>query len=436
MRIMSKRDSVYVQLLKLLSVSAVVSVIVFFALNYAGAEALSLYYYNSDYEEKRDEKYVEKFQQYVSEHSIASKDTEKINNWARKQKMLSMSIYKDGIQVFDSAYPNQELWEEDVAIADYEWKVYYSVAFADGEAIISIVGVYAYQLYNYAQIAELFISFVLFLALVLVGIRRKIEYILLLKDEIELLEGGSLDYKITVKGKDELAALAEGLDNMRLSIRGLIESEAQMAQHNQRIVTEMSHDLRTPVTSMMLYTEILKKGNYKNEAQLREYLEKIDKKARRMKQLTDHLFEYSLIVQEENQLEEPETFAELFYDLFSEICSYLEQKGFHVIFQVTWMDGNIRASSNYVIRVMDNITSNIVKYADVVSPVIISSVKEGGMAGFLFENKVLREPDKTDSSGIGMQSVKNMMEKMNGTCTVKQEGQQFRVKILFPFYGV
>ena len=38
--------------------------------------------------------------------------------------------------------------------------------------------------------------------------------------------------------------------------------------------------------------------------------------------------------------------------------------------------------------------------------------------------------------GIGMQSVKNMMEKMNGTCTVKQEGQQFRVKILFPFYGV
>ena len=298
------------------------------------------------------------------------------------------------------------------------------------------MGVYAYQLYNYAQIAELLISFALYLLLVLGGIRRKIEYIMLLKDEIEILEGGSLDYKITVKGKDELSALAEGLENMRLSIHGLIESEAQMAHHNQQIVTEMSHDLRTPITSMMLYTEILKKGNYKNEDQLTEYIEKIDKKARRMKQLIDHLFEYSLVAKEENiRLEEPETFEELFYDLFSEICSYLEQKGFHVIFQVKWMKGKAQVSTNYVMRVMDNITSNIVKYAELTSPVIISSVYEGSMAGFLFENKVLPEKDKTDSSGIGMQSVQSMMEKMNGACIIEQEGQKFRVKILLPFQG-
>jgi Signal transduction histidine kinase len=433
---MGKKNSIYIQLLRLLSVSAIISVIVFLSLNYAGEKALDRYYYNFDYEDKMNEKYVGKFQQYISEHDITSRDADKINHWMRKQKILSISIYKDGIQVFDSAYPNQELWEEEVAIADYEWEVYYSVTFADGEAILSIMGVYAYQLYNYAQIAELLISFALYLLLVLGGIRRKIEYIMLLKDEIEILEGGSLDYKITVKGKDELSALAEGLENMRLSIHGLIESEAQMAHHNQQIVTEMSHDLRTPITSMMLYTEILKKGNYKNEDQLTEYIEKIDKKARRMKQLIDHLFEYSLVAKEENiRLEEPETFEELFYDLFSEICSYLEQKGFHVIFQVKWMKGKAQVSTNYVMRVMDNITSNIVKYAELTSPVIISSVYEGSMAGFLFENKVLPEKDKTDSSGIGMQSVQSMMEKMNGACIIEQEGQKFRVKILLPFQG-
>ncbi len=436
MRIMGKKNSIYIQLLRLLSVSAIISVIVFLSLKYAGEKALDRYYYNFDYEDKMNEKYVGKFQQYISEHDITSRDADKINHWMRKQKILSISIYKDGIQVFDSAYPNQELWEEEVAIADYEWEVYYSVTFADGEAILSIMGVYAYQLYNYAQIAELLISFALYLLLVLGGIRRKIEYIMLLKDEIEILEGGSLDYKITVKGKDELSALAEGLENMRLSIHGLIESEAQMAHHNQQIVTEMSHDLRTPITSMMLYTEILKKGNYKNEDQLTEYIEKIDKKARRMKQLIDHLFEYSLVAKEENiRLEEPETFEELFYDLFSEICSYLEQKGFHVIFQVKWMKGKAQVSTNYVMRVMDNITSNIVKYAELTSPVIISSVYEGSMAGFLFENKVLPEKDKTDSSGIGMQSVQSMMEKMNGACIIEQEGQKFRVKILLPFQG-
>lgn len=84
-------------------------------------------------------------------------------------------------------------------------------------------------------------------------------YILQLKDEIEILEGGSLDYPITIKGKDELAALAKGLDNMRKSFAGLIDQEGKMVQENQRIITEMSHDLRTPVTSIILYTEILKR---------------------------------------------------------------------------------------------------------------------------------------------------------------------------------
>ena len=120
-------------------------------------------------------------------------------------------------------------------------------------------------------------------------------YILQLKDEIEILEGGSLDYPITVKGKDELAALAKGLDNMRKSFAGLIDQEGKMVQENQRIITEMSHDLRTPVTSIILYTEILKKGTYKDQEQQREYIEKIGQKAQRMKQLTDNLFEYSLI---------------------------------------------------------------------------------------------------------------------------------------------
>lgn len=85
------------------------------------------------------------------------------------------------------------------------------------------------------------------------------KYISKLSDEIAILEGGSLDYKITIKGKDELAALAEGLENMRISFCNMIEQEAEITSENNRIITEMSHDLRTPVTSMMLYTEILKK---------------------------------------------------------------------------------------------------------------------------------------------------------------------------------
>ena len=136
-----------------------------------------------------------------------------------------------------------------------------------------------------------------------------------------------------------MSKLAEGIENMRKSFQRMIHKETEIVRENQKIVTEMSHDLRTPITSIMLYTEILKKGKYENEAQLLEYLKKIDQKARRMKQLSEHLFEYSLLSgEDEVKLEEPDNFETLLYDLFSETCSYLEQRGFQTIFQVRWPD--------------------------------------------------------------------------------------------------
>jgi signal transduction histidine kinase len=432
-----KRDSIYFQLLRLLVISAVAAVVVFLVLNRAGENLIDHFYYNSDFEKRKNSSYIKKLQQYIDKNELSSRDVDALKSWVRQQQLVSIQVYKDGMQVFDSLYPDQELWEEDIEANDYVWEVYYTVEFADGEARVMITGIYAYQFYNYAVIGALVLSFILFLVLVLMGIRSKMAYILRLGEEVEILEGGSLDYKITVKGKDELAALADGLESMRLSFQELIRQEARMVQENQKIVTEMSHDLRTPVTSIMLYTEILKKGNYRNEKQWKEYVEKIYQKARRMKQLTDHLFEYSLVAgEEEVQLENPDTCKPLFYDLFSEICSYLEQQGFHVLFQMDWPGQRIRISTHYVIRIMDNLMSNIMKYADPSVPVVISAVEEGGMVGFLFENNVKVLGEKMESNGIGIQSVKNMMAKMKGRCMTEQEGDRFRVLLLFPVQTV
>lgn len=209
--------------------------------------------------EGQNRKYAQKLQKYVDRQGLSMKDGEALSQWVKKQNILYVQIYKDNILVFDSAYPEEEIWEEEIAARDYELDYHSSVNFSDGTGEVYMIGGYAYQYYNYALAGELLLCFGLFLVLVLYGIRRKMAYILQLRDEIEILEGGSLDYPITIKGKDELAALASGLDNMRKSFAGLIEQEGKMVQENQRIITEMSHDLRTPVTSIILYTEILKK---------------------------------------------------------------------------------------------------------------------------------------------------------------------------------
>ena len=57
--------------------------------------------------------------------------------------------------------------------------------------------------------------------------------------------------------------LAEGIENMRKSFQRMIHKETEIVRENQKIVTEMSHDLRTPITSIMLYTELLEKGSMK-----------------------------------------------------------------------------------------------------------------------------------------------------------------------------
>lgn len=430
--IASKTKSMYFQLLLLLAAAAATALLVFWGLNRAGEYAVEQYCYDSEYIRKRDQSYVDSLQRYIDRNGLASGDFGILPAWVKAQKLITLCIYKDGKILFDSEYPEQEVWEEGVEAYGYEWENYYPIILADGEAKVSIWGNYAYQFYNYVMLGALSVSMLVFLAISLLGIRTKMKYISLLSNEIRILESGSLDYEITVRGKDELGTLAEGLEGMRVSFRSLIDRETQMMQENQRIVTEMSHDLRTPVTSIMLYTEILKKGKYKSEEQLKSYLEKIERKAGRMKQLTDHLFAYSMVSGEMPAvLEEPEWFQVLFYDQVSELCSYLEQRGFQVEARLEWPGCKVRVCTDYLARIMDNVASNIVKYADPKEPVTVWSVKEGKLAGFAFENALRRDGGRADSTGIGIQSIGSMMRKMGGSCRVRQEGERFCIELMF-----
>lgn len=171
---------------------------------------------------------------------------------------------------------------------------------------------------------------------------------------------------------------------------------------------------------------------------MKEYIEKIDRKAYRIKQLTDYLFKYSLVTGESKvPLEEPEFFSVLFYDLFSETCSYLEQKGVRIRSEVEWKECRCQVYTDYVARIMDNITSNIIKYADLEKPVVIQSVYQENMAGFSFKNAVNSTGRKVESTGVGIQSIRNMMKKMGGTCSVWQSFEprgNFKIEVLFPIY--
>ena len=432
-RTLSRRHSLYIQLLVLILAAIGISVAVFLMLNWLGNKQIERILNSDNYVETKNEENIHALQKYVDEKELSSRDSVLLNEWVRKQGILSISVYKDGILVFDSAYPDQEIWEQEIAGEEYSWLSYRSVRFSDGEADVLITGLYGYRLNGFALVLEICLSFLVFLAVIFWGVRKKLAYISQLSTDVEVLEGGSLDYQVTVKGDDELTVLAEGLDNMRRSFCDMMHREEETARQNQKIVTEMSHDLRTPVTSIMLYTEILRKEKYESREQFAEYLDKIEKKAVQLRQLTNHLFEYALIAgDEKDRIEEPEQFDVLFYDLISDTCHYLEQEGFRIDLQVRWTRDAVRICSDYVLRIMDNLTSNILKYADPQFPVVIGSVQEHGQVGFYMENHVRFTGDDPESTGIGIQNMKNMMKKMEGECLAEHKDDRFTVQIRFP----
>ena len=175
----------------------------------------------------------------------------------------------------------------------YEWGDYHDMTFADGPATVWLYGYYYYQYDVRLLVISLAGAFLVFLGVVMAGLRGTINYIRQLSQEIGVLEGGTLDVPITVRGQDELTDLAQGLDAMRSSFLEQTRRERQLVQANQRMITEMSHDLRTPLTAILLYVELLRRNG--GEAEKREeYLDRLEGKVEQMRTLADHLFRYAL----------------------------------------------------------------------------------------------------------------------------------------------
>ena len=428
-----RKHSIYLQMLALLLLAAVISFAAFSMMYSLSEYIVDRYMESTDYADKRNKKQIEALQAYIVKNNLHSRNTVELNRWVREQPLLSLSIYKDGIVVFNSNYPNHEIWEDEIAFVNYDWMSYDTIEFSDGEAEIQLTGAYRYQIFNMIRLLEMGLSFLIFLFVVLMGIRRKMAYIRLLSKEVEILETGSLNYQVTVKGKDELTMLAVGLESMRRSFLESRSREESVVRKNQRMITEMSHDLRTPITAVLLYTEIILNGKTCSSVQEKSYIEKIRQKVLLVKQRTDQLFAYSLKAEEENETEiKAGFFSDVFYEPLSEACGYLEQKGFRVVVKGQWPDKMIRYHEDYVIRIVDNIISNIIKYADVQKPVIIFIIQKKEAIGLLFQNSVDPSDYAIESTGIGLQNIEKLMGRMGGEYHSSCLKKLYEIEIVFP----
>ena len=232
---------------------------------------------------------------------------------------------------------------------------------------------------------------------------------------------------------DNALMLARCLDSMRVTLRQQQEEEAKASAKVKNLITEMSHDLRTPLTTLLLYTEIVRSRKYENDAQKDDYLNKIDTKARQLKQLSDNLFEYALVTRDTVvTLDPPAYFSRIFEEPLAEMVDTLQQRGFACALDLGSEDLMLTVKMQYIRRVFDNITSNAIKYADPGREISVTFRKEEKWVGLRFANHVLPGQHREESTQVGLTSIETMMEKMNAVCRVEQGTEQFAITLLFP----
>ena len=106
-----KINSLYVELAGLLLAAVLISGAFFFVLNQAGEKIITDTFTDSDYIEKMSSAYLDSLQKYIRDEQVASNDSAKLTEWVKRQKIVSIQVYKDEILTYDSNYPDAEVEE-------------------------------------------------------------------------------------------------------------------------------------------------------------------------------------------------------------------------------------------------------------------------------------------------------------------------------------
>lgn len=428
-----KGMSLYLEWFLLLFLSGIVSLLFFVGCRFVLEEQIGRHHENREVIQKYNEKYIAKLQNYVKREDVSSTDSTKLDQWIYDNGVIYIQIKKDGKWVYLPDTGMEEEFEEN-EVPGYSVYADYQVQFKDGPAQVYIMGMYYYNAYMIAMIVDIILSFLLFILLTMLGIRKKIRYINRLSRDIEILEGGNLEYQVQEEGNDEITDLARGINSMKNSFRSQIMEVEDLTGKNQQMVTEISHDLRTPLTSVLLYAEILLSGKWTGEQQRREYLEKIVKKIEHMKGLSDKLLQYAVSVSEERFVHiESVSVYEGLYDELSDMCCYLEEQGVQVEERFRFKDGKVTLCKEHLARILDNISSNIIKYADRKKPVLIRDDYTEGELCITFENSFLDREDAMDSYRIGIRNIKMLATEMGGNCEVAENEKVFRICLKLPY---
>lgn len=408
--------------------SFIISVCIFLLIQTIGENLLDRYFDKSSFLVNQKAQAISEFKKYVSDNDLSINDHDKIENWTRKNKNVNLYIYNDNNLVFSSnintEVTNYDQYKESPIFPS---NTLIDVSFSDGDAKIHMECFFEYKYYYILAFVGIAISLFCFIILILFFINKKITYIGTLENEIKILEGGDLTYEITIDSNDELSSLAQSINDMRKSFMERLENEDKARLANSELITALSHDLRTPLTALVGYLDIIEYKKYKTDAAFNQYIHNSREKAYQIKYLSDKLFEYFTVFNTCDDLElENFNGNELLEQLIQEQIFMLDNKGFLFDYSSCNTPFFIEVNLISIQRVFDNIFSNLSKYADKSRVIKVKYYVENKKLFVTVENRI-NNLKSLDSTGIGLKTCKKIIEMHNGEFDIKRTETMFLI---------
>ena len=419
--------SLYLGLLYNILIGLLVAVIVYFAILLPANYIVRRYYVTDEMSAQRRGEYIVDLQNFVLKGKIDLETTDRIADWVRSNPYVYLLVYqspygeseyaggqniapsaKDKLSELSGSRIDESL-DRDTLIAEARSYGYSEITLLDGRVIVAITE-YTENLY-YTVIAGVSVlaaglSFVLMLVRY---IRVIIERIKRFASDVTIVSEVDMNYEIISDGADEIAGLSKNVEIMRQTMLDHIKNEQEAREANTELITSISHDIRTPLTVLMGYIEMMKNRGGFDET-MQSYIDATESTALRLKQLSDDMFKYSLAfgdTEKSVRLEEYDA-KTLFDQMFTEHILLMRENGYDIIVENTGDQiepgSIIRTDAQNLMRIVDNVFSNMGKYAEISKPIYITTNLKKGRLTIECKNSLRQDTKGAESNGIGLKT--------------------------------
>ena len=278
---------------------------------------------------------------------------------------------------------------------------------------------------------------------------RKADGLDLIMDGLKKISDGELQYKIktdTLTGKQKV--MAEYINNIGSGLDAAVENSLKKERMQTELITNVSHDLKTPLTSIINYVDLMKREN-PTDPKVQEYLRVLDEKSQRLKVLTEDVVEASKASTGNIKLDMNDIdFIEMVQQVIGEFEEKFQEKNLTMMVHFTDEPSVIYADGQRMWRVLENVFGIVVKYAMEGTRVyaeisnqnkkVIFSLKNISAQPLNFSADELTErfirgdvARNTEGSGLGLSIAKSLTELQGGEFKLHLDGDLFKVMITF-----